>query len=122
MGWHRRCLHERPALDIVVGQVQRFQSEVSSDTKLGHPVVSYHLGASLFRRRVFDVVGLFDPSLRFSEDVDWFNRARELGVSIAVDERVGLFYRNCTSSDQSGPMSLFCKRDFSPVNRSTRRV
>ena len=29
---------------------------------------------------------------------------------------------HCTSSDQSGPMSLFCKRDFSPVNRSTRRV
>ena len=28
----------------------------------------------------------------------------------------------CTSSDQSGPMSLFCKRDFLPVDRSMRRV
>ena len=38
--------------------------------------------ASLFRRRAFERVGLFDPELRFAEDADWFYRAHEVGCPI----------------------------------------
>ncbi len=40
---------------------------------------------------------------------------------VAVDARRDIIII-CTSSDQSGPMSVFYKRDRSPVDRSTRRV
>jgi glycosyltransferase involved in cell wall biosynthesis len=42
----------------------------------------------LARRRVFDRVGLFDTELRAAEDMDWFARAVDLGVSIAVLDKV----------------------------------
>jgi glycosyltransferase involved in cell wall biosynthesis len=36
------------------------------------------------RRPVFDVVGTFDPTLATAEDVDWFARAKDVGVPTAV--------------------------------------
>ncbi len=47
----------------------------------------------MFRKSVFDQVGLLDETLRYSEDVDWFNRARESNVSILNHQEVVLFYR-----------------------------
>ncbi len=41
---------------------------------------------------MIDRVGGFDPSLRFSEDHDWFLRARELGLSIRILDEVTLLY------------------------------
>lgn len=35
-------------------------------------------GSALFHKRAFDTVGLLDETLRFSEDQDWFLRAKEL--------------------------------------------
>jgi glycosyltransferase involved in cell wall biosynthesis len=40
------------------------------------------------RRSVFGVVGPFDPALATAEDVDWFARARDLGVAAAVVPQV----------------------------------
>ena len=31
-----------------------------------------HLGSGVYTRRAFEAVGMFDDTLRFSEDVDWF--------------------------------------------------
>lgn len=36
------------------------------------------------RREVFDVVGVFDPTLRMAEDMDWFSRAKDRGVASAI--------------------------------------
>lgn len=44
----------------------------------------YHLSSGLYRRSVFDRIGRFDERLDFSEDVDWFMRAREAGVKTMV--------------------------------------
>jgi hypothetical protein len=38
-------------------------------------------------------VGLFDTTLRFGEDTDWFARARETGVAIKRIEAVTLLVR-----------------------------
>jgi glycosyltransferase involved in cell wall biosynthesis len=50
-------------------------------------------GCALIRRQIFHQIGLLDPTLRFGEDTDWFMRAREFGVSIAVVDATTLIYR-----------------------------
>jgi glycosyltransferase involved in cell wall biosynthesis len=40
--------------------------------------------ALVARRSAFDLVGLFDPTLSTAEDTDWFARARDAGLRIAV--------------------------------------
>jgi glycosyltransferase involved in cell wall biosynthesis len=46
--------------------------------------VAYLPSALLCRRRVFEQVGSFDASYRTGEDSDWFFRARDAGVALAV--------------------------------------
>jgi len=57
------------------------------------PSLAINLGTALFRKSVFDRVGLFDETLRISQDIDWFMRAREQGVSTVVSQRTALIYR-----------------------------
>ena len=78
-----------PALEIVMGKVQKVQGSENIDD----PCFAVNLAASIFRRSAFEQVGPFDEQLRFSEDVDWFMRARERGVRTAKIEDVTLFYR-----------------------------
>ena len=52
-----------------------------------------HFGSCLIRRHVFDDIGLLDPALRYGEDTDWFMRARERGVPIAVIDAVTMIHR-----------------------------
>ncbi|MDP3175397.1 MAG: glycosyltransferase family A protein [Phenylobacterium sp.] len=40
-------------------------------------------GAMLIRRRMFDEIGLFDPSLRVGEMIDWASRLQDSGARIA---------------------------------------
>lgn len=65
----------------------------------------FYAGVCLFRRTAFKTVGLFDESLHFGEDVDWFFRARELGVPIGISNDVTRLYRihenNMTADTQS---------------------
>ena len=52
-----------------------------------------NLGSAIIRKSVFDRVGLFDETMRYSEDVDWFMRARERGAAIVTIDAVTLLYR-----------------------------
>jgi GT2 family glycosyltransferase len=78
-----------------LGQVTRYSRTESPGEFLGDPkgAFPYYVGAGLYRRRVFHSVGLFDPSLRFGEDHDWFLRAREAGAHIVHLDEVTLFVR-----------------------------
>lgn len=51
-----------------------------------------HLGALLVRKNIFDRGYLFDEELRFSEDIDWWNRIREDGINIMLLEETTLKY------------------------------
>jgi GT2 family glycosyltransferase len=62
-----------------------------------------HLGACLYRRRVFDRVGGFDPTLRFSEDVDLLQRIREQGIPLTILRAVTLYYRKQPASRRVQP-------------------
>ena len=47
----------------------------------------------MFRKSVFDKIGLFDETQRYCDDWDWFMRARELNIEIVVHDEVVQFYR-----------------------------
>lgn len=84
--------------DIVVGQIRYEACDgVTLDgyrfDGADHTLTNVNLGAGVFRRSVFDRVGPFDESLAFSEDHDWFLRARESGVGIIVIDEVTLCFR-----------------------------
>ncbi len=88
------ALRNSPAADIALGHLQRLKlTQANGFVPHGSPELALNLGASLIRRRVFDVVGTFDESFRFGDDWDWYMRVREMGVPILVQNDVVLFYR-----------------------------
>lgn len=76
-------LNEIEGADVVVGYVE----EPTGVCLLPS------FGAALFRKSAFDQVGLIDESLRYSEDQDWFLRARESGIRIKTVAAVTLIRR-----------------------------
>lgn len=86
-------LDTHPDIDVVQGLCQPFRTsgpETGGDLGV---CWSPKPDSALFRRGVFDRVGGFDPNLRVGEDLDWFYRARERGVRIAVQREVAVLYR-----------------------------
>jgi GT2 family glycosyltransferase len=53
-------------------------------------------------------VGLFDVQMQRGEDLDWFYRARELGVRIVVLKETSIYYRrhahSLTSNEEATSM------------------
>lgn len=93
-------LNGEPELDIVNGYVQLI-SMPGAEANNPHaphrirniPSPDFNLGAALYRRAIFDRVGLFDESMPVSEDVDWWLRAEDAGLKMRILRRVTLFYR-----------------------------
>jgi hypothetical protein len=90
-------LTRQPELDVVHGYAQLLEWDAATGAYeyRGNPreAFAWYIGAALYRKRVFGTVGLFDPTLTFGEDVDWFNRANEHGVPIKRLEAVTLHVR-----------------------------
>jgi glycosyltransferase involved in cell wall biosynthesis len=80
-----------PAIEIVMGRIQ--QVHLSNAEEFGEPAFSVNLGCAVIKKSVFERVGLFDETMRYSEDVDWFMRAREGGAAIVTVDAVTLLYR-----------------------------
>lgn len=85
------------APSIVLGKKQRFidgatVNQAELDNANNRPF-HYSLAASLFTRKVFSEVGLFDQSLRYQADWDWFIRAKNLGILMAVIPEVTVLGR-----------------------------
>ena len=58
------------------------------------PINGDHAAPSLVaRRRVYDTVGGYDPSYLYAEDVDWFLRVLETGMTIGTIDEVVLIRR-----------------------------
>jgi len=91
-------LLDDPAIEIVLGRIQQvcLSGTVAGQTQaeeFAEPVFSVNLGSAVIRKSLFERVGLFDETMRYSEDVDWFMRAREAGAAIKTIDAVTLFYR-----------------------------
>ena len=83
------------AVEIVMGRVQQVLSSqaVNDQVQVAEPAFSVNLGSAVIRKSIFERVGLFDETMRYSEDVDWFMRAREAGIAITTIDAVTLLYR-----------------------------
>jgi hypothetical protein len=90
-------MHRRPEMDVVRGhaQLMEYDQEAGNFNFIGNPSESYphYIGAGLYRKSVFEKVGLFDPTLRFGEDSDWYIRAAEMGINIKRLDETRLFVR-----------------------------
>ncbi len=78
---------------------------------LGRALPGPILETLVVRREVFDVVGPFDSARGSAHDVDWFARARDVGVEFSMIERPLLEKRlhgaNLSQVDESNRSQLF---------------
>lgn len=92
-------LNNEDPLDVVVGHTQMLHPTEQANGERQFeaattPVDYMLLSSALFKRPVFEKVGYFDESLRYyGDDLDWFIRAREHGLSIRQLEAVTLYWR-----------------------------
>ena len=91
-------LESDPAIEAVLGLTQVLRrvdlpGEAGTFEPLGSPWLAPLLGSGIYRRSLFERLGLFNVSLRHSEDTDWFLRMREEGVKVRIIEDVSLLYR-----------------------------
>lgn len=87
------------SLDVILGHTQMLHLNGRVDGQCAFeatskPVDYMLLSSALFKKPVFEKVGFFDESLQyFGDDLDWFIRAREQGVSVHQLAEVTLFWR-----------------------------
>jgi glycosyltransferase involved in cell wall biosynthesis len=76
------------------GQLKKLDLATGHYKDLGTPLLKpYFIGAGLYRREIFERVGLFDPTLVFGEDNDWYRRLIESGLNWERVQQVSLFVR-----------------------------
>jgi glycosyltransferase involved in cell wall biosynthesis len=91
-------LRAEPQLDVVLGRIKYVSLPGAHDIDIAfetedRTLTHVHLGSGVYRRPVFERVGLFEERLRYSEDVDWFMRAREEDISMVILGDVTLLYQ-----------------------------
>ncbi len=91
------------SLEIIVGLSQPIKLQAGKDSgarfeRWHNPYCALLLSAALCRKAVFEKVGIFDETLYYGEDTDWFMRIREAGVSITIVPEVSLYYRRHESN------------------------
>jgi glycosyltransferase involved in cell wall biosynthesis len=84
------ALRSDPELEAVFGQAEQFyDAEVDDAFKRRHPIKQRILdawlsSAMLIRREAFDRIGIFEEDRSISPEVDWFLRAKEAGLRVAM--------------------------------------
>lgn len=105
-------LHKFPESKIVLGKTQFFQynSNKLFWENIGKPRFFLNLGSAIYHKSVFTEVGLLDEKLTYSEDIDWFNRAREKQINIVKHQEIVLYYRqhenNMTKNKNTQELAL----------------
>lgn len=77
----RAALVAAPEADVAMGFGLRFRvAPGASDIEVietPQEAFPFYVGSALYRRKAFALTGLYDETMRFAEDTDWFFRARE---------------------------------------------
>ncbi len=60
---------------------------------MANPQPGYLPSCLLLRRETWSAIGVFDPALRVGYDLDWFVRAMDAGVGVAIVPEVLVQYR-----------------------------
>jgi glycosyltransferase involved in cell wall biosynthesis len=92
-----------PQADVVMGLVTEFteaDGECSARAD-STPRFVFNVGAAIYRKSVFDRVGLFDESLMYEEDGDLLMRIIEAHVPFVILQTSTLYYRRHADSMMS---------------------
>jgi glycosyltransferase involved in cell wall biosynthesis len=87
------CLLQEPDLGIAHGRIRNFRDDGTARFWCSPP---YHLSvlpSAVYRKTVFEKVGLLDESLRFGEDGDFFIRCWENGIRKQMLDHLSMLYR-----------------------------
>lgn len=87
---------EQGGADMIFGHVEQFHSpELENSALRAAPGVmaGYSTGTMLAHRRVFERAGLFSSEFRVGEFLDWYGRARDVGLCSVMLEQVLLLRR-----------------------------
>lgn len=92
-----------PEVSVVSGFVQYFDvldPETLSPASHSRTETLFHvhLGAAIFRYSILEKIGLFNESLRYSEDVDFLLRIREEEIPMTILRARTLYYRRHDAS------------------------
>jgi GT2 family glycosyltransferase len=88
------ALLRTPEAGFAQGWIQNFTAAPDGAMHLlSKPYRFINLGSALWRRTVFQTVGLFDESLRLGEDQDFFMRCWEHDVPRVLVDCAMLYYR-----------------------------
>lgn len=110
---HLEHFAKNPKLSAVLGHTQFMKIDpISGQKKQEVNCPQMLLGAGLYKRYLFDQVGLFDTSLMHGEDWDWFLRCREASIEMKVFSQTSLIYHR-----HSDNLSLQKKRSQSDLMR-----
>jgi glycosyltransferase involved in cell wall biosynthesis len=98
-----RTLAERPDAGLAQGMIRNFSDIVPGNRRfVTGPYRFFNLGASLWRRSVFERVGLLDEELRLCEDLDITLRCWEYDIFKAEVDSIVLHYRRHAQSMTHG--------------------
>ncbi len=76
-----------------MGTFSESHSTMKSKELFVSVIIPDYIGAAIYRKSAFRKAGLFDTTLKFGEDSDWFNRANELNLKVKRLEDVTLMVR-----------------------------
>jgi hypothetical protein len=113
------ALLRAPDAGFAQGYVRNFTARPDGSIHIFTPPYRFiNIGSGLWRRSVFETVGLFDESLRYCEDLDFFMRCWERDISKVLIDRLILLYRR-----HSGNMTRGLKgAGFGTLGAYRRRI
>ena len=122
MKTHLNFFNDDTSIDLVVGKVQAFENAINGRrVNIAKKIHHVHLGATTFKRSVFDAMKGFKPEYLFSEDLDLFTRIRESNFKFYFDNKIALYYRrhesNMTNDSNQKIMQFTLKALLDSVKR-----
>jgi len=103
---HIGYLLEHPDVGYVIARMQNFLEQgaqlpprITKDLSLTD-YAALCVGNLVARKTVFEQIGDFDTTYRYAKDVDWFVRAQEAGIRMAILPEI-LLYRRLHESNRS---------------------
>ena len=122
MKTHLNFFNDDTSIDLVVGKVQAFENAINGRrVNIAKKIHHVHLGATTFKRSVFDAMKGFKPEYLFSEDLDLFTRIRESNFKFYFDNKIAFYYRrhesNMTNDSNQKIMQFTLKALLDSVRR-----
>lgn len=114
-------LERNPGTDMVFGNVQQFVSPElpeSYQNKIrfeASAMSGIAAGTMMLKKETFMQVGLFNEKLKLGEFIDWFSRAKDLGLSFHILNEV--FLKRRIHKNNTGILQKDKKQDYTMVLR-----